>query len=93
MLVRHRSSQIYINVSWGVPVNINSENKVREWFVSTADNLPDVDIVEAGVRHSIFGSGPNSSELTGGKIKMNTAYSKPRNLFPLYRISMLILFH
>lgn len=78
MLVRHRSSQIYVDGSWSVPVNINLDNKAREWFVSTADNLPDMDIVEAGVRHFIFGSGSNSSVLTGGKTKMNTAYSKLR---------------
>jgi hypothetical protein len=31
---------------------------------------------EAGVRHFVFSSGPNSLELTGGKVKMNAAQGK-----------------
>jgi hypothetical protein len=33
--------------------------------------------VQAGVRHFIFSSGPDCLTLTGGKIRMNAADSKP----------------
>jgi hypothetical protein len=68
---------------YGVSPSISTwTTRAREWVVSTAHNLPDMDLVEARVRHFIFSSRPNSSELTGGKIKMTIAYSKPRNLLP-----------
>ncbi|KAJ6113568.1 hypothetical protein N7523_006885 [Penicillium sp. IBT 18751x] len=66
--------------SWGVFVNINSDDKsIKEKGLTEVDlgkTIVDA-AAEAGVRHFVFSSGPNSLEITNGKVKMNAAQSKP----------------
>ncbi|KAJ5670393.1 uncharacterized protein N7477_005756 [Penicillium maclennaniae] len=65
--------------SWGIFVNINSDDKsIKEKGLTEFDlgkTIVDA-AAEAGVRHFIFSSGPNSLEITNGKVKMNAAQNK-----------------
>jgi nucleoside-diphosphate-sugar epimerase len=86
--------------SWGVFVNINSDDKVRNlvprvrisWYSWLKDiqsikesYLTEIDLgkiivdaaAEAGVRHFLFSTAPNSFELSGGKAIEKSAQCKP----------------
>ncbi|KAI1919066.1 hypothetical protein LOZ12_002023 [Ophidiomyces ophidiicola] len=59
--------------SWGIFVNINSDDKAFRVDGSTEFDMGKIitdAAAEAGVKHIIFSSGPSCTELTGGKVRM-----------------------
>ncbi|EAW15298.1 NmrA/HSCARG family protein [Aspergillus clavatus NRRL 1] len=65
--------------SWGVFVNINSDDKEIKSQGLTEFDLGRTIVdaaAEAGVRHFIFSTGPDCHAITQGKVKMNAADSK-----------------
>ncbi|KAF7597141.1 hypothetical protein BBP40_009479 [Aspergillus hancockii] len=65
--------------SWGVFVNINSDDKAFRPAGPTEYDLgmKIVDMAaQAGVQHFVFSSGPSSTELTNGKIRMKAMEMK-----------------
>ncbi|KAL4930456.1 NmrA/HSCARG family protein [Aspergillus undulatus] len=71
--------------SWGVFVNLNSDDKVFQEGCHTEFDVGKTIVdaaVQAGVRHFVFSSGPSSTELTDGRIKMKAMDMK--NQIELY---------
>ncbi|EAW25743.1 NmrA/HSCARG family protein [Aspergillus fischeri NRRL 181] len=65
--------------SWGVFVNINSDDKAFKLKGLSEFDMGKTIVdsaAQAGVRHFIFSSGPDCFTLTGGKVKMNAADMK-----------------
>ncbi|OOQ90415.1 putative NmrA family transcriptional regulator [Penicillium brasilianum] len=65
--------------TWGVFVNINSDDKEFKPDGPTEFDMGKTIVdaaVQAGVRHFIFSSGPDCHTLTKGKVKMNAADMK-----------------
>ncbi|KAL4969426.1 NmrA/HSCARG family protein [Aspergillus stella-maris] len=65
--------------SWGVFVNINSDDKSFKLKGITEFEMGKTIVdaaAKAGVRHFIFSTGPDCLSLTGGKVKMNAADMK-----------------
>ncbi|GFF22618.1 hypothetical protein IFM61606_08567 [Aspergillus udagawae] len=65
--------------SWGVFVNINSDDQAFKPDGPTEFDMGKIIVdaaARAGVRHFIFSSGPDCETLTKGKVKMNAADMK-----------------
>lgn len=69
------------NGAWGAFINLNSDDKI---FSSGPGEPTEFDLgrtiintaVQAGVRHLVFSSGPNCTEMTGGRVGMKAMDSK-----------------